>query len=118
MRTTRAKCLEECSVTDDLVLQGGTTKCWAIADVGRALNFFLQRVDDFRSVIVALYERTPCTVDRPWTLVWYYDETVPADGVRLDQNEEVDVPLHNDPRAGAILHKAHVCVDSHRVLAD
>ena len=88
-RIARAKIMGECSARGELVLQGGDTQCWVIADVGRTLNFFLARVDDFRAVLAALYKRTPCTFDRPWTLVFYYDETVPVDGVRLDQTRKL-----------------------------
>jgi hypothetical protein len=36
-----------------------------------------------------LYALRPCTIDRPWHLVWYYDESTPGDGLRLDQKRKV-----------------------------
>ena len=67
-----------------LPLQSGGQFEWTCCNVGKLFDVLSFDCPEFSNLLSELYQRQPCTPSKPWSLIVYYDETVPGDPLRLD----------------------------------
>ena len=57
---------------------------WEICDLGKLLVHLTSECDGLAALLNELYDTRPCSKNRPWGFILYFDETVPGDSLRLD----------------------------------
>ena len=62
----------------------GTFYDWEICDLGKLLVHLTSECDGLAALLNELYDTRPCSKNRPWGFILYFDETVPGDSLRLD----------------------------------
>lgn len=72
----------------DFVLDDGSTFHWDFCNVGKALDVMSHSCSEFGELLQELHAKQPSSMEHPWGLVVYFDETIPGDPLRLDQRKK------------------------------
>ena len=67
----------------------GTFYDWEICDLGKLLVHLTSECDGLAALLNELYDTRPCSKNRPWGLILYFDEKVPGDSLRLSVPEQI-----------------------------
>ena len=57
---------------------------WWVADFGKVLQHYTKHNATFRGLLASTHERRPCRFDRPWNIIFNFDEATPGRVLKLD----------------------------------
>ena len=75
----------QCRTTIKLRRATGPAYKWQCSNVGKTFNLLGVECAPFGKMLRRLHARSPSSYEKPWSLILYYDETVPGSPLRLDQ---------------------------------
>ena len=75
----------QCRTTIKLRRATGPAYNWQCSNVGKAFDLLGVECAPFGKMLRRLHARSPSSYEKPWSLILYYDETVPGSPLRLDQ---------------------------------
>ena len=62
---------------------------WWVADFGKVLQHYATKNATFRGLLARTHERRPCRFDRPWNLIFNFDEATPGRVLNLDNRRKM-----------------------------
>ena len=83
-RDLQDRMFEELGEMETIDVGGGETWEFEFFSFGKVLNQCAATCPDFEGALQDLLLQCPPTLQRPWNLIVYWDETVPGDPLRLD----------------------------------
>ena len=81
---------------------GGEPISLAIASPQKLLQNWVDRYAGFASVYARALQRHGCGIDRPWHVVFYFDEAVPGNALAIDLNKKINVVFMNFVELGRL----------------
>ena len=73
---------------ENIILDDGSELHWDICNFGKLLNVMSSECSEFGNVLRDLRALEPSSMENPWGLVVYFDETVLGGPLRLDQRKK------------------------------
>ena len=62
---------------------------WWAADFGKVLQHYTKHNATFRCLLARTHERRPCRLDRPWNIIFNFDEATPGRVLNLDNRRKL-----------------------------